>query len=162
MVDVEYLELAYYQAVKSPDPSTQNGAIIVKNKQIIGQGFNEFPAGVKYADERWERPIKYSYIEHAERNAIFDCVRKGNSTVGAVMYCPWYACADCGRAIIQAGIKEVVGHMLPAHKDNPRWKDSIAFAIAMFEEAGVKYRYVEAKISAGDIKFRMNGELIEP
>lgn len=176
-----YLKKAYeYAAEHSTDPSTQNGAIIVGKVgvlggprnvpdnyyvqteidviDIVGIGANHFPNGVKETPERWERPAKYSWVEHAERNAIFDAVRKGNSTKGAVMYCPWFACADCGRAIIQAGIKEVIGHDSPLHKTQPNWSKSIEVADTMFREAGVKFSRIEGTFG---VKIRFNGQEVE-
>ncbi|MFX8778102.1 deaminase, partial [Acinetobacter baumannii] len=91
---------------------------------------------------RWERPLKYQFVEHAERNSIFHAAREGSKLAGSTMYCPWYACADCARAIIQAGIKEVVGHQKCFDLTPGHWKESIANAFQMFEEAGVKTRTI--------------------
>ena len=72
---------AYQIAVHSPDPSTQNGAILINQKgNIVSEAWNAFPAGVKYSPERWERPLKYKIIEHAERNAIFQAAKHGIKT----------------------------------------------------------------------------------
>src|SRR5690349_19719109 len=133
---LNFLRKAYFEAKYSPDPSTQNGAIIVARNDIIASGYNTFPNGVKFYDERWERPGKYQYVEHAERNAIFDAARQGHSTEGAIMYCPWFACTDCARAIIQSGISVVIGHAAPIHdKGSDAWKESIKVAYQMFDEA---------------------------
>ena len=111
--DVEFMLEAYRWAEKfSTDPSTQNGAVLVsfdgwRDGQIVAWGANHFPQGVLESDERWQRPLKYSYVEHAERNAIFDAAARGVATAGLTMYVPWFACADCGRAIIQAGISNI-------------------------------------------------------
>ena len=157
MNDKDYLKAAYEFAIKnSTDPSTQNGAVIVKNGEIIAWGANHFPRGVIESDLRWQRPTKYQFVEHAERNAIFDAAKRGVSTENAVMYCPWFACDSCGRAIIQAGITEVVGHNTPLHESSPNWKDSIAVALQMFEEAGIKYRYITGSMEE---IIRFNGKL---
>jgi dCMP deaminase len=174
-----YLKQAYeYAAEHSTDPSTQNGAIIVSKMMvgqrtapenvyiqqefltdvIVGIGANHFPEGVEEKPERWERPAKYSWVEHAERNAVFDAAKKGFSTQGATMYVPWFACAECGRAIIQAGIEEVVGHDTPLHKTNPNWKQSIEIADQMFREAGVKFRRIEGHFG---VTIRFNGQEVE-
>ena len=105
------LRKAYnYASIVSSDLNTQNGAIIVNNGEIISMGANSIPLNVKIDDNRLKRPDKYNYIEHAERNAIYNAAKQGKSTYGATMYCPWFACTDCARAIIQSGIKKVVGH----------------------------------------------------
>lgn len=161
MTDFDFLKAAYKVAEKySTDPSTQNGAILVRNGRILTFGANHFPRGVEEKPERWERPQKYEFVEHAERNVIYKAAREGITCDDTTMYVPWYACADCGRAIIQAGITRVVGHMLPEHENNPRWKESIARALEMLEEAGVKCDYLKGKI--GDVQIRMSGEIVEP
>lgn len=144
--DQELIRRAYSLANLSPDPSSQNGAVLVggASKVILGEGLNCFPRGVQYTDERWERPGKYQWIEHAERNALYDAAVRGRCTKGSVLYCPWFACADCARAIIQCGVVEVVGHKVPgALAEHERWAESIGNALTMLEEAGVKTRYVE-------------------
>jgi dCMP deaminase len=155
-----YLEAAYKLALNSPDPSTQNGAVLVRNGEIIGEGWNAPPSGVKLNDERLVRPYKYHFFEHAERNAIFSAARKGECTVGATLYCPFIACVDCGRAIIQAGIKKVVGHLPFKPEPGDRWYDSCAISFEMLEEAGVEVVWYDGKIGAKPVLYRE--ELIEP
>lgn len=157
MQDLDFLREAYKFAVlNSTDPSTQNGAVIVRNGEIYARGANHFPTGVIEFEARWQRPAKYQFVEHAERNAIYDAAARGIPTKGAIMYCPWFACADCGRAIIQAGIVEVIGHETPLHATSPNWQDSIAVALQMFKEAGIKYRHVAGYIGE---EIRFNGVL---
>lgn len=149
MTTEQYLTLAYQYAQQfSTDQSTQNGAVLVPAESYsrlgleLIYGANHFPKGVKESPERWERPTKYAFVEHAERNAIYAAAKAGVSTDQATMFVPWFACSDCARAIIQAGIKEVVGHDTPVHSEaNPHWKESIQNALDMLDEAGVKYRY---------------------
>jgi len=80
----ELLHKAYEVALKSKDPSTQNGALIIvaldepfRAGAVLASDCNRFPDGVIETSERWERPLKYEYIEHAERNSIFTAARKG-------------------------------------------------------------------------------------
>ncbi len=161
-LDLDYIRMAYDVAIKhSTDPSTQNGAILVNHLtgEILAQGANHFPRDVKESPERWERPAKYAWVEHAERNSIFNAAKKGIKTDDLTMYCPWFACADCARAIIQAGIMEVVGHETPLHEGGSQsWKDSIAIAYKMFDEARIAYRHIPGKIY---VKIRFNGKLEE-
>jgi dCMP deaminase len=164
--DLELLGVAYEYAIhNSTDPSTQNGAVLVHNmgkgreRVVVANGANHFPAGVKESPERWERPAKYAWVEHAERNAIFDAAYWGVATNNLTMYCPWFACTDCARAIIQSGIKEVVGHDTPIHAEGSQsWKDSIKIAYTMFDEAGVKMRFIPGKLG---FKIRFNGKVVE-
>lgn len=162
-----YLKLAYQVAAeKSTDPSTQNGAVLVSPlRSLEGKPVREFiasanffPEGVKESQERWVRPLKYKFVEHAERNVIYLAAKRGFKTEGATMYVPWFACADCARAIIQAGITEVVGHDYPPHKEQTSWKESIEIADKMLEEAGVKFTRVPGVFG---VKIRFNGQVIE-
>lgn len=162
MNDLFYLKQAYLEAKSnSTDPSTQNGAILVDGMsgEIISYGSNHFPFGVKESPERWERPAKYAWVEHAERNSIFAAARQGTSTKGLIMYCPWFACTDCARAIIQAGIRKVIGHDTSVHLSGSQsWKDSIAIAYQMFDEAGVRYKHIPGEMG---LTIRFNGKETE-
>lgn len=137
---IQWLTFAYNLATRSPDLSTQLGAVIVNDSGlVVGLGCNEFPKGVKVTTERLvSRPEKYHYIEHAERNAIYNSIVAGESTLGATMFCPWFACADCARGIIQSGIKKVIGHQKMFDNTPERWRESIDNAFVMFDEAGVE------------------------
>ena len=160
--DREMIIASYALAEKfATDPSTQNGAIIANYRGHLVKGANHFPKGVAENEGRWERPLKYSYVEHAERNAIYEAARLGVSTEDATMYTPWLPCVECSRAIIQAGIKTLVTHKTSTHNNsNPKWHESQKLATDMLEEAGVEMRYVEGEL--GGITIRMNGELVNP
>jgi dCMP deaminase len=170
--DVEYILTAYRYAEKfSTDPSTQVGSILVDFNQpgkpegiIVAYGANHFPRNVKENAQRWERPLKYEYVEHAERNSIYDAASNGIRTRGLTMYCYWFACTDCARAIIQANITEVVGHKLAELEGKVgTWGDNIQRAIGMLDEAGVVYRWVEGKLDpTNSISIRRNGEIYHP
>jgi dCMP deaminase len=134
-----YIKYAYELAVKSPDPSTQNASLLISDDgEIISEGINEFPRDVKYKPERWERPLKYKIIEHAERNSIYKAAKLGRSTEGLTMFCPWAACSDCARAIIQAGIKKLVTHKQALDKSPSFWGEEIKVAFTMLKEASVE------------------------
>lgn len=152
-----YLKLAYAEAAKSGDLSTQNGAVLVDpdSGAVVAAGHNDIPEMCCDKPERRQRPTKYQWTEHAERAAILDAARGAVGTVGLVMYCQWLACADCGRAIVLAGIKRVVRHRIPAHDSRPDWAASIAVADEMFAEAGVEVIEVRGELGA---TFRFNGE----
>lgn len=177
MNDLFYLRLAYEAALlNSTDPSTQNGVVLVldedQNKLSSTKyltSANYFPNNVKESKERWDRPLKYSYVEHAERNVIYLAAKNGFKTDGSTMYCAWASCADCARAIIQAGIKKLVTHHDPYAENrfnqplSSMWKDSIKIALGMLEEAGVKVTWLDDKIFKDDsFKIRFNGVLVSP
>ena len=156
----DWLLAAYVAATKSPDLSTQNGAIIVAQNNVVLQSCNEFPNRVKMKGERLERPLKYSFTEHAERNVIFQAARLGVSTQGCTMYATWVACTDCARAIIQAGIPKVVTHKATKDMTPEHWKESIDLAFAMFEEAGVEVEFLDVTLNGPKIRF--NGKWWTP
>lgn len=145
----ELLKMSYAAALPSPDPSTQNGALIITaDGHHFVSDCNRFPDHVECLPERLERPIKYQFIEHAERNAIFLCARHGITTQGATMICGWAACSNCARAIIQSGIGRLITHK-QAHDRSPAfWKQEIEVAMIMLKEAGVQVKFYDGKVDA--------------
>jgi dCMP deaminase len=138
------MRVALIAAERSPDPSTQNGAVLVdrQGRVVWGtQACNEFPAGVRYLEERWERPAKYGWIEHAERNCLYAAARLGIATSGLTMVCPWAACSDCARGIAQAGIVRLVTLEPETSETNERWDASIAQAMTILDEASVEIMF---------------------
>jgi len=104
-----YVHLAQHIATWSKDPSRRVGCVIIgPDNEIRSAGYNGLPRGVDDATPRYtERPEKYLWVEHAERNAIYNAARMGLSLAGCRLYTTWTVCADCARAIIQAGIISV-------------------------------------------------------
>lgn len=157
--DAGFLKLAYSAASRSGDLSTQNGAVLVDPRTglVVARGWNDiFPASDR--PDRRARPLKYDWTEHAERTAIFAAARYGVRTAGLTLYCPWLACAGCGRAIILAGIARVVRHRISQHATRPDWAASIATADEMFREAGVEVVEYDGPLG---VRFRFNGEEID-
>ena len=136
---IKYYRMARYMAnLFSKDPSTKVGAwfLAPKSFEVLATGYNGMPRGIDDTrPERWVRPIKYKYVEHAERNGMFNANRRGVALEGAIAVVCLYPCADCARGIIQAGIQAVVT-MLPALDDN-RWDESFAVSKELLEEAGI-------------------------
>jgi dCMP deaminase len=150
-------------AMGSPDMSTQNAAVLLDKSGPIAPtwSINEFPYGVQYKDERWERPGKYQWIEHAERNAIYAAASCGIATYGKVMVCPWAACADCARAIVQARVQLLVT-MRPQDADtNTRWQESIAVAMTILEESDVRVKFIEGPLDM-DFTILRDGKPFKP
>jgi len=143
--DKKFIELANLVATWSKDRSTKIGAVIVDDShRVLSVGYNGFPVGFNdNVDSRHERPQKYMYTEHGERNAIYSAARNGISLVGSTMYIPWFSCADCARAIIQSGIKKIVCEQPDWKNDekSKRWEDSQKAALEMFIECGVEIQY---------------------
>jgi len=138
--DKRLLGLALSVGRWSKDRSRQVGAVIIDNsRSILAIGYNGFPRGVDdSSDERHVRPEKYLWTEHAERNAIYDAVRRGVALGGATMYLPWYPCADCARAIIQSGIASLVA--FERDSQDAIWDNHFRASSLMLAEAGVRVR----------------------
>jgi dCMP deaminase len=144
--DRYFIGLAELVSQKSKDTSTKVGAVIVgPENNIVSTGYNDFPRGVKDTLlERRERPIKYRFTEHAERNAIYNAARHGIRLEGCRMYLNWepYAlCSDCTRAIIQSGIVAVIGPNRPfaaaSVKKRHDWDNDFEISRVMLQESGV-------------------------
>jgi dCMP deaminase len=108
--DNYFLDIAEATATRCKDESQQVGAVLVRDRQLLATGYNGFPAGVNDSvPERHERPAKYMWTVHAEINAILQAGKHGVSTAGASIYVtPLSPCLGCAKAIVQAGIKEIV------------------------------------------------------
>ena len=113
-----FMDIAKLISTWSKDTSTKTGAVIVgPDKEIRATGYNGFVRGVDDdVFERFERPTKYDFFEHAERNAIYNACLCGTSVKGCVLYATHFPCTDCTRAIIQSGIKLVVTNPLVIDK----------------------------------------------
>jgi dCMP deaminase len=143
--DEYFMDIARFVATRSKDRSRKVGCVIIgPGKEIRATGYNGFPRGVDdNIEERHQRPAKYRWTEHAERNAIYNAARSGVSMLGCVIYLPWYPCMDCARAIVQSGITTVIAV-------EPDWNDP-TFALdfkdvkQLFREAGVGVRFVQGE-----------------
>ncbi len=146
---LRFMEVAELVSTWSKDPSTKTGAIVVgPDREIRATGYNGFVRGVDdNKPERLERPTKYDFFEHAERNAIYNACLTGTSLKGCVMYATHAPCTDCARAIIQSGIKIVVTHEIIIDENTPNntWRDKLIFSREMFKEAGVECIYLPTK-----------------
>lgn len=144
-LDLIYLGMVDSMASQSKDRSTGIGAVLkplgMAKQPILA--CNALPFGLRDSDARSERPAKYLYWEHAERNVLYCAARAGISTSGATLYTTGVPCADCARAVIQAGVRTVVvwqrGSGLEA---TDRWFESINAGREMLKEAGVLVREV--------------------
>jgi len=137
--DDTFLNIAREIARRSKDPSTKVGCVIVgPDNEVRSVGYNCFPRGIRDSESRLnDRREKLLFVEHSERNAVYNAARAGISLKGCRIYLPWLPCSDCARAIIQSGIVEVV-------TDNPnvpaRWRRDFAVSLTMLHEAGVLIR----------------------
>jgi dCMP deaminase len=144
--DRYFLEICRVVATRSKDPATQIGcAIVGPAHEIRSTGYNSLPRHVRDdVAERLERPTKYLWIEHAERNAIYNAARAGTSLEGCTLYAELTPCMDCARAIVQAGIVEVVLNEERVKKySSEQYNPHFALVDELFGEAGVKMRQVK-------------------
>lgn len=148
MHEIDLLRQACEYATRhSDDPRTKIGAVLV-TKEARVFGANTFPHGVHRDPERLKPAIKYRFVEHAERAAIFRAASQGVQTAGARLYCPWFACTDCARALIAAGISEVVGLAALRNETPERWEADIRLAERMLSESGVSTRLIADRVNA--------------
>ena len=131
-----FFDMAHMAAERSKDPNTNVGAVIVDDgRSIVATGYNGFPARVKDTNERWERPLKYDFVVHAEANAIARAAKAGHKTDGCTIFVTHYPCKDCAKLIITAGIKHVCVDGKGTTLMNT--DEMKAFTSALFDEAGV-------------------------
>lgn len=162
--DVLFMKMVYLISTKSKDVSTKIGAVIVgPDHEIISVGYNGIPRGVDdNVAARNERPRKYNFFEHAERNAILSVARTGGPSLkGYTMYTQSMPCSDCARSVIQCGIQTLVLHRPYEEIFNHlagTWTDSCSDAGTMVKEAGINLRYVEELLGCGSY---IRGKYIE-
>ena len=90
---------AYAAATKSKDRSTHVGAVVIgPDNEVRTSGYNSFPRNLNdNVEARYERPLKYMWTEHAERNAIYNAAGTGVALKDCDMYCMWFPCHECAR-----------------------------------------------------------------
>ena len=136
--DHYFMGLAHLSALRSKDPNTQVGAVIVDDThRVVSIGYNGLPRGCSDDTFSWEKnhddflDNKYAYVVHAELNAILNSAR---SVEGCTLYVSLFPCNDCAKAIIQSGIKHIV-YECDKYADTP----SVIASKRMFDAAGVSY-----------------------
>ena len=105
--DASYLEMAEVWAANSYCKRRKVGALLVKDRMIISDGYNGTPSGFENVCED-EDGVTKAYVLHAEANAITKVAQSGNSSAGATLYVTASPCMECAKLIIQAGIRRVV------------------------------------------------------
>ena len=144
-----YLAVCRSVALRSKDPTTQIGCIIVgPAHEIRSTGYNSFPRGINdYVSQRLGRPEKYLWFEHAERNAIYNAARAGTPLQGCTIYVEVIPCMDCARAIVQAGIVRVVVDADRMRQySSKRYDSEFKKVKVLFKEAGIKMEVISVDI----------------
>lgn len=136
--DKKFIGLSRHISEWSKDTNRKVGAVIVDvDNVVLSMGYNGIPRGCDdKVEARYERPAKYLYTEHAERNAIYHAARHGVSLKDCRMYVTLFPCADCARAMIQSGIKQLIAPQ--PDLEHEIWGEHFKVAIQMMEEAKVE------------------------
>ena len=132
LLDIRSMRMARIWAENSYCKRRQVGALIVKEKMIISDGYNGTPSGFENVCED-ENNVTKPYVLHAEANAITKIARSGNNSDGATLYVTTSPCIECAKLIIQAGIKRVV------YGEKYRIEDGIR----LLERAGIELKYLQ-------------------
>lgn len=130
-LDYRYLRMARIWAENSYCKRRQVGALIVKDKMIISDGYNGTPSGFENVCE--ENDVTKPYVLHAEANAITKIARSSNSSDGATLYVTASPCLECAKLIIQSGIKRVI------YSEHYRLEDGIN----LLRRAGIEVTYLD-------------------
>lgn len=130
--DRSYIEMASVWARNSYCKRRQVGALLVRDKMIISDGYNGTPSGFENVCED-ENGVTKPYVLHAEANAISKVAKSGNSSAGATLYITASPCIECAKLIIQAGITRVV------YKDEYRLLDGVE----LLRRAGIEVEKVD-------------------
>jgi dCMP deaminase len=139
-----FLNIAEQVKLKSKDESTQIGAVIVgEDNEVLSTGYNSFPRGMDDSkQERQERPEKYFWFEHAERNAIYNAARVGTALKNSTIYLTsGVPCMDCARGIVNSGIKVVWCKRICTTKNKEKWEESQLKSIQLLNECGVQVMF---------------------
>ena len=131
LLDKRYLAMANIWAENSYCVRKQVGALLIKNKMIISDGYNGTPSGFENICED-ENGLTKPYVLHAEANAITKVAKSNNSSEGSTLYVTSSPCLECAKLIIQAGIKRVV------YSEKYRKEDGIK----LLERIGVEITYI--------------------
>lgn len=134
MLDCRYLQMASVWAQNSYCKRRQVGALIVKDKMIISDGYNGTPSGFNNVCED-ENNVTFPYVLHAEANAITKVAKSGNSSDGATLYITTSPCLECSKLIIQAGIRRVVFSEMYHRTDGPE----------LLQKAGIEVTHIPQK-----------------
>ncbi len=132
LLDKRYLRMARIWAENSYCQRRQVGAIIVKDKMIISDGYNGTPVGFENICED-DNGLTKPYVLHAEANAITKVARSNNSSNGATLYVTASPCLECAKLIIQSGIKRVVFNELYRITDG----------VKLLTRAGIECKHIE-------------------
>jgi dCMP deaminase len=129
---------SYRQALKSPDPSTQNGAVLINSNGYISYGYNSFPDGVSNDYFLGEKEAKYARVCHAEVSAIMDAARHGIATERSTLVCGWAACSNCAKYMARAGLIRLIRHAYNDSTTGQHWFADCQIGDEILKDAGIE------------------------
>jgi dCMP deaminase len=139
-LDLRYLRMARIWAENSYCKRRQVGALVVKDKMIISDGYNGTPSGFENVCE--DNNVTKPYVLHAEANAITKLARSSNNSEGSTLYVTASPCIECAKLIIQSGIKRVV------YAEKYRLDDGIK----LMQRAGIKVEYLNPEEKTSSVE----------
>lgn len=140
---IKFYKLASVQAeLFSKDPSKKVCALFIapESHQLLSAGYNGLPRKINETKERWDKPEKYNFIVHAEKNGIYNACRNGVSLKDSICIVTFFPCSECARALIQVGVKTVVSSY--PDFDHIKYGESFKYSVEMFNEVGINILYV--------------------
>lgn len=139
--DTFWMSLAYLVSMKSKDPSTKVGCVITDtDKNLRSIGYNGPPRGIDDSNPKiYQRPLKYLYFEHAERNAVYNATRTNTPIKGGFLYVTFIPCSICASAILQLEMSRLIIHKqgqqaMEMARGSERWDESQGVAMDMLQE----------------------------
>lgn len=141
--DEYFMAIAILVSLRSKDPSSKVGAVLVRDNKILGTGYNGFPTGCDESQFSWDRDVegkgwtntKYPYVIHAEANALLNTV---SDPKGGEIFVTLHPCNECAKMLIQGGIKRVT-YLSDKHRD----ADPFVSARKLFDVTGIELRKMD-------------------
>jgi dCMP deaminase len=148
--DSRFLNIAREISTWSKDPSKKIGAVFVSvERRILATGYNGFPQGIGDSEDRYlDRDIKYAYVVHAEKNAIYNATYHGITLKDSTLYV-WGlpVCSECAKGVIQVGTKRVVMPSMDSmgfvDETREKWIHSWELSHSLFREALIDVDFVD-------------------
>ena len=152
--DEYYINMLEVVSLKSKDTTKTSAIIVGPNNEIRSTGYNGPPRGFNDADKtKFVKPEKYYWVEHAERNAIYNAARNGTSIDNCIIFASHFPCIDCARGIVNSGIIRVIvsNKNLDAfsHKDSMYYEHKDR-TIEMFRQTKVTLKIFGEEDNSGD------------
>lgn len=140
----KFYQLATFQAIIfSKDPAKKVCALFIapETYQILSAGYNGMPRGIdEKIESRWERPIKYKYVVHAETNGIYNSSLNGVSLNNSICVVTMFPCSNCAKALIQVGVKKIITN--EPNLDHERWGEDFKYSLELLNEVHMEMIYI--------------------